>query len=241
MKKSIIISVVMALICVIPTKAQVMKAADLEKYAKQRYGEKWLDAAATIGRTLTFDKNESLTYQEIVQAPGKTMQQLYITLNYWATATFKDRQAITLNDKEAGCIIISACISNIAEHMGTVNKYSVSITPIIRIDIKDQKVRVTYTIQNYDILADTSGGWLSLNADERTAGDAKRKKDDKTNAHLYDEQWEIAHHYPFVEKDAQKRTCAKALVMTHAYSNAVLDKIEEAIKNGVVGNEDDNW
>ena len=29
--------------------------------------------------------------------------------------------------------------------------------------------------------------------------------------------------------------------MTHAYSNAVLDKIEEAIKNGVVGNEDDNW
>ena len=100
---------------------------------------------------------------------------------------------------------------------------------------------MTYTIQNYDILADTSGGWLSLNADERTAGDAKRKKDDKTNAHLYDEQWEIAHHYPFVEKDAQKRTCAKALVMTHAYSNAVLDKIEEAIKNGVVGNEDDNW
>ena len=55
MKRSIIISVVMALICVIPTKAQVMKAADLEKYAKQRYGEKWLDAAATIGRTLNFD------------------------------------------------------------------------------------------------------------------------------------------------------------------------------------------
>ena len=150
MKKSIIISVVMALICVIPTKAQVMKAADLEKYAKQRYGEKWLDAAATIGRTLTFDKNESLTYQEIVQAPGKTMQQLYITLNYWATATFKDRQAITLNDKEAGCIIISSCISNIAEHMGTINKYSVSITPIIRIDIEDQKVALKLAEQKLE-------------------------------------------------------------------------------------------
>jgi hypothetical protein len=72
-------------------------------------------------------------------------------------------------------------------------------------------------------------------------GDSKRKKDDKTNANLYDEQWEIAHHYPFVEKDSKKRTCAKALVMTHAYSNAIIDKVEEALKNGIVGNDDEDW
>lgn len=36
-------------------------------------------------------------------------------------------------------------------------------------------------------------------------------------------------------------TCAKALVMTHAYSNAIIDKVEEALKNGIVGNEDDDW
>jgi hypothetical protein len=29
--------------------------------------------------------------------------------------------------------------------------------------------------------------------------------------------------------------------MTHAYSNAVLDKVEEAIKHGLVGNDDDDW
>ena len=29
--------------------------------------------------------------------------------------------------------------------------------------------------------------------------------------------------------------------MTHAYSNAVMDKIEEAVRNGVVGNENDDW
>ena len=29
--------------------------------------------------------------------------------------------------------------------------------------------------------------------------------------------------------------------MTHAYSNAVLDKVEEAVKNGLVGNDDDDW
>lgn len=222
--------------------AQVMKSADLEKYAKSKYGDKWLDAAMNIRQGLTLDKNESLTYQQVIEAPGKTKEQLYIALNYWTTATFKDKQAITLNDKDAGCIIISSTLPNIAEHTGTLNKYSVGITPVIRIDIKEGKIRVTYTIQTYDVLADISGGWLSpSDENNKTYGDSKRKKDDKTNAKLFDEQWEIAKHYPFVEKDSQKRTCAKALVMTHAYSNAVLDKIEEAVKNGIVGNEDEDW
>ena len=229
--------------------AQVMKAADLEKYAKERYGDKWLDAAANLASTLTLDKNESLTYQQIIEAPGKSKQQLYVALNYWVTATFKDKQAITLNDKEAGCIIISSTIDGIADHTGTLNRYIVSITPVIKIDIKDGKVRVTYTVQNYDILKAEDAGWLGVladNSDNRQSkqniySDGKRMKDDKTDRRLYDEQWEIAHHYPFVEKDNKKRTCSKALVMTHAYSNAIMDKVEEAIKNGIVGNEDDDW
>jgi len=227
---------------VLNAQAQVMKAADLEKYAKSRYGDRWVDAAMNIAEDLSLDKNRSLTYQEVIEAPGKTKQQLYVTMNYWATATFKDKQAITLNDKEAGCIIISSTIPSIVSHVGTLNNYDVSITPLIRIDIKDGKVRITFTIQNYDVLADISGGWLSpADPDDRTYADSKRKRDDKTNANLYDEQWEIAKHYPFVRKDPQKRTCAKALVMTHAYSNAIMDKVEEAVKHGIVGNDDDDW
>ena len=224
--------------------AQVMKAADLEKYAKNKYGDKWLDAAANLSKGLTFDKNEALTYQQVIEIPGKTKEQLYVALNYWVTATFKDKQAITLNDKDAGCIIVSSTIDAIADHTGTLFRYVVSITPVIKLDIKEGKVRVTYTVQNYDILADVSGGWLSVmgNDKDRTSlGDSKRKAEDKTNANLYDEQWEIAKHYPFVEKDSKKRTCSKALVMTHAYSNAIMDKVEEAIKNGIVGNEDEDW
>ena len=247
--KSVRKALVLLLLAAIPAfsaQAQVMKAADLEKYAKERYGDKWLDAAMNLAEGLTLDRNESLTYQQVIQAEGKTKEQLYVALNYWATATFPPSanggSAITLNDKEAGCIIISSTIPNIVEHTGTLNKYSVSITPVIRLDIKEGRVRVTYTVQNYDILRDISGGWLSpTDKEQKTWGDSKRKRDDKTNAMLYDEQWEIARHYPFVEKDAQKRTCAKALVMTHAYSNAIIDKVEEALKNGIVGNEDDDW
>ena len=226
---------------------QVMKSADLEKYAKEKYGDKWLEAAKNLASGLTLDQNESLTYQEVVPAPGKTKSQLYVALNYWVTATFKDKQAITLNDKDAGCIIVSSTIDGIADHTGTVNRYVVSITPIIRLDIKDEKVRVTYTVQNYDILKAQDAGWLgglfddsdNKRNNQNVFSDGKRMKDDKTDRRLYDEQWEISKHYPFVEKDAQKRTCSKALVMTHAYSNAILDKVEEAIKNGMAGGDDD--
>lgn len=51
----------------------------------------------------------------------------------------------------------------------------------------------------------------------------------------------LSKHITFVEKDNKKRTCAKALVMTYAYSNVVLDKIEDTVKNGLVGNENDDW
>jgi len=230
--------------------AQVMKAADLEKYAKQKYGDKWLDAAANLASTLTLDKNEALTYQQIIEVPGKTKAQLYVTLNYWVTATFKDKQAITLNDKEAGCIIVSSTIDAIADHTGTLYRYVVSITPVIKLDIKDGKVRITYTVQNYDVLKVEDGGWLgALGSDkddqkrrnQTIYSDGKRLKDDKTDHRLYDEQWEIAKRYPFVEKDAQKRTCSKALVMTHAYSNAIIDKVDEALKNGITGADDDDW
>ena len=232
----------MTLCSALTVQAQVIKSADLEKYAKEKYGDKWLDAAKNLAEELKLDQNENLTYQQVIEAPGKTREQLYVALNYWVTATFKDKTAITLNDKEAGCIIISSTIKDIAEHIGTINKYSVSITPIIRLDIKEGKVRVTYTVQSYDVLADISGGWLSPTDNaKKTYGDSRRKADDKTNANLYDEQWEIAKHYPFVAKDPQKRTCAKALVMTHAYSNAIIDKVEEAMKNGIVGNDDDDW
>lgn len=86
--------------CGASAQAQVMKAADLERYAKERYGDKWLDAAANLSKGLALDKNQSLTYQQVIEAPGKNRQQLYVALNYWATATFKDNQAITLNDDD---------------------------------------------------------------------------------------------------------------------------------------------
>ena len=74
--KKVLIMVAVAIMAVTGAQAQVMKAADLEKYAMERYGDKWIDAAKNLSTGLTLDKNESLTYQQVIEAPGKTKQQL---------------------------------------------------------------------------------------------------------------------------------------------------------------------
>lgn len=212
--------------------AQVIRTEELEKYAKERYGEKWTDAAENLSKELALDKNKSLTYQQVIECGNQTKEQLYVILNHWVTASFNDANSvIKLNDKELGSIIAEGYVDNIAEHLGGTSRYKVSMTPIIKIDIKDKKIRVTYTLQYYNVEKVIGGGIISAFSD----GTQKPK--------LNIEKWAIDTCYPFSEKDQHKakKTSSKALVMAHAYSNVIMDKIEEAVKHGLVGNENDNW
>ena len=59
MKK--ILFVMIVLWSCISVSAQVMRAEELEEYAKEKYGDKWTEAAATLGSQLALDKNNSLT------------------------------------------------------------------------------------------------------------------------------------------------------------------------------------
>lgn len=212
----------------IAASAQVMRAEELEKYAKEKYGEKWTEAAQTIGSSVSLDKNNSLVYTQVIECPGKSADQLYVLLNYWYTNTFNDANSvIKLNDKDLGCIIGQGFVAGIAAHSGGMNTYFVNIKPIIKTDIKDGKVRVTYSITAYDIDKQAGGGFLGAMNGSR-------------GVHV-DETWVLEECFPFAEKDKHKKTSAKALVMAHAYSNVIMDKIEEAVKNGVNGNEGDDW
>lgn len=208
--------------------AQILRTEELEKYAKEKYGEKWVDAADNLGSQLTLDKNQAITYTQVIPAEGKTKEQLYVLLNYWFTATFKDANSvINLNDKELGSIIAQGFVKGIAEHTGGANAYQVNLQPVIKCDIKDNKVRVTYTIPFYTIVKAVGGGWVSALSGVR--------------ATKSDENWTLDKCFPFAKKDSHKKTSSKALVMAHAYSNVVMDKIEECIKNGLTGNEENDW
>jgi hypothetical protein len=194
--------------------AQVMRAEELEKYAKENYGDKWVDAAENLGSSLVLDKNQSLTYEQIINCGEQTKEQLYITLNHWFAESFNDANSvIKLNDKDAGVIIAKGFVGGIAQHIGGMTAYNVNIHPVIKVDIKDKKIRVTYTLQYYEVEQNIGGGWMGAFSAGTTGQPA----------------------------DTTKKTSSKALIMAHAYSNVIMDKIEEAVKNGLVGNENDDW
>ena len=131
----------------ISVSAQLMRSEELEKYAKEKFGDKWENAAANIGSQLSLDKNNSLTYTQVIECGEQTKEKLYVTLNHWFVESFNDANSvIQLNDKEAGVIIGKGYVAGIAGHTGGMNAYIVSIHPIIKVDIKDKKIRVTYTV-----------------------------------------------------------------------------------------------
>lgn len=227
MKK--VISVMALVFCALSINAQILRTEELEDYAKEKYGEKWVDAAENLGSQLKLDKNNALTFTQVIESPGKTKDQLYVLLNYWFSATFNDANSvIQLNDKELGSIIAQGFMSGIAQHAGGMNAYSVNIKPIIKCDIKDNKIRVTYTVPFYSVVRHVGGGWVGA-----IGGNVPSRSD---------ENWVLDECFPFsTKKDSHKKTSSKALIMSYAYSNVVMDKIEECVKNGLVGNEDDNW
>jgi hypothetical protein len=229
MKKTLFL-VAMMFMTITLANAQILRTDELEKYAKEKYGDKWVDAATNLGKTITLDKNSAITYVQVIDANGKTKDQLYVLLNYWFTSTFNDANSvIKLNDKELGTIIAQGYVGDIAQHAGGTSAYDVSIRPVIKCDIKEGKVRVTYTIPFYSVVRMIGGGWLGAIAGSTTPPTRS------------EENWTLDKCFPFAEKDAHKKTSCKALIMAHAYSNVVMDKIEECIKNGLTGNENDNW
>lgn len=228
--KKLIISIALIFGAFMTVNAQILRADELEKYAKEKFGDKWVEAATNLGSQLTLDKNKAITYVQVIDAPGKTKDQLYVLLNYWFTSTFNDANSvIKLNDKELGTIIAQGYVADIAQHAGGTSTYDVSIKPVIKCDIKEGKVRVTYTVPFYSVVRMIGGGWMSALGSSRTP--PKRS----------DENWTLDTCFPFAEKDSHKKTSCKALIMAHAYSNVVMDKIEECLKNGLTGNEGDKW
>lgn len=224
--KKVIFSLITFVMFSVSVFGQIMTEKELEKYAKEKYGEKWVDAATNLGSQLTLDKNNALTYVQVIPAEGKTKEQLYVMLNYWFTASFNDANSvIQLNDKDAGVIIAQGFVSRIAKHTGGMSSYNVGIRPIIKCDIKDNKVRVTYTVPYYDVSLIAGGGYF---------GSSK-------SATRVNEKWTLDECFPFAKKDSHKKTSCKALVMANAYSNVIMDKIEECVKKGLVGNETEEW
>lgn len=61
-----IILIIVTLLATICANAQIMRVDELEKYAKEKYGDKWTEAAANIAKSVQLDKNNAMTFVQVI-------------------------------------------------------------------------------------------------------------------------------------------------------------------------------
>ena len=143
----------------------------------QKYDMKVLEKNANLGndsyskRALLLanmykpnDKGE-LEISEIIPMEGKKQKDMYKNIQDWIISISSDaKSSIVYENKEEGKIVTRCYFGNIARRTMGDNRYWVSIRPMITFEFKDDKLRLTYIVQNYEILKrnDDSGYGLMV-------------------------------------------------------------------------------
>ena len=182
----------------------------------------YVKSALKIKELYGLDKNNAITRTTIIDAPGKSKEQVYIEVNNWFIHTFNNgKSVIQLNDKEAGVVIGKGFISNVAKHMSFTSNANIHAWVIIRVDIKDDKFRVMTTIHSYEMEVGT--GVLGAMGGE-------------TSNRI--ETWQPEECFPFNGK-RYKKTTSKAFVNSHIWSQIIINKLIDGVLSGITGTEED--
>lgn len=182
------------------------------------------EAALAIKDLYGLDKNNSITRVTVIDSIPKTKEQIYVTVNDWFARSFNDgKSVIQLNDKDAGVIIGKGHISNMGSTMSFASNADISADVIIRVDMKDGRMRITTSIQKYEMEKGT--GVLGALA----GGPAAYQK--------VHQEFIPSQCFPFTKK--QKKEGAKAFLKSHVYSLIVINKLQDAVLNGLTGGDDD--
>jgi hypothetical protein len=95
---------------------------------------------------------DQLTYSEIIELPNITQDELYIKANSWFVDNFNDAESvIQFQDKEAGKLMGKYVTS------AKMSIYNYRIKSTIQIDLKENKVRVTFKDPYFKAVSDDTG------------------------------------------------------------------------------------
>ena len=183
---------------------------DLDKYdGKADHKHQYVQAAEGLKSRFELDKNDQLTYSKVIDCPNMDKDKIYDCVNAWFTKAFADKTAsVQTNSKETGAMIVNVNVKNVV----TFPHQVVSVNMIVKVNIKDGKVRLTSTIKDYVINSGTS--WTS-----------------KKCYPFYDEQDEL-----------RKKIGSSAYSASCVFTEIVETQLTEAVKPKVEANtSDDDW
>ena len=141
--------------------AQILTGDSFAKYNIDNYDGKadhkhqYVEAATALKSRFELDKNDQMTYTTVIDCPGMDKDKIYDNISGWFTKAFADKSSsIKTNDKASGTLSASTTLKNVVSFPHQI----VSISLSVKINIKDGKLRVVQTINEYTI--NTSSKWV---------------------------------------------------------------------------------
>lgn len=237
MKRCIILICCIALISNFSAFGQAVTEKDFEPYMSMLQSDDngnpdWIASALKLKEQISLDKNNQISFVTIIDSLNMPKDRIYIEANQWFTQSFNDGSSvIQLNDKTSGVILAKGYLKCINSRSGFAVNTEISAWLIVRIDIKDNRVRVSTTIQHYDFLQSDGTGLQVMSA---LAGSY-------TPSRPVNNEINPLSVFPYSEKRQNKKEGAKAFVSCCMYSWILVDKLEKAIRNGIIGGENEDW
>jgi len=162
------------------------------------------------------DEKKYITYQEIVEIPNISKDILFSRAENYFAYTYKDANSvIQVNNKESGTLIGKGIFPDVYSKGGLILTI-VSVKHILKIECKENKVRVTLSLTDYDIkIVSTQGTEHSSNA--------------------------IYKYYPIDKKGMAKNNYGQAFYYSHKTAIQTIDEIVKSLKGDSLENNNDDW
>ncbi len=203
------------LVVTLQASSQILTADEFAKHNIDKYDgiadkkHQYVQAAEALKDQFALDKNNQYSKVTIIDCPNMKKDALYKNVNEWFKKSFADKAStIQRDDAESGVMIVNTTLKNIV----TFPHQLVSVNLIVRIDVKDNKIRLTNTIHHYIINSSTE--W----------------------------QVKKCAPFADVQDQLTKKVGSSAYVASCIFAETAAKKLEEASKPKVVVDDDnDDW
>lgn len=174
---------------------------------------------AEIDGKWQLDNNGNVTISKVIEMPGISKDELYNRSRSYFTYNYhKGDAVIQIDDKDQGLIIGKGIYPNVYSGLSEI----FSTYHIVRVDVKEERVRVLITMTAYRV---EDNGVM-----EFLFGISSNTCD-----------WPISSRYPFAKEDEDKNAMAKLFYQSFQCATNTVDMIEKSLKEGNTGNDLDNW
>lgn len=181
--------------------------------------------AIALADLYPLDKNNAISRAIVYNIPGKTASDIYLEVNNWFVHSFgSGKSVIQLNEKEEGCIIGKGYIDALGSNGGFFNNSAGAAWIILRVDIRDEKMRVIASIQSYEVTKSTGIGAALLGVPVQNYGVV---------------EYIPSECFPYTKKE--KGTGSKALTLAHCWIISCFKQLNEAVNHGMTGLETDDF